>query len=67
MLEVENRDEFQISYLEHRKELDRLGVDDAERLAYNLAMDESWEQIERAASDFCGVGAHSAGSKSNPA
>lgn len=55
MLGVEIRDEFQVSYLEHREELDSLGAKDAERLAFNLAMDESWEQIERVASDFGGM------------
>lgn len=59
MLAVENEEQFQARYLEYREELQRLGAEDAVRLAFNLAMDENWEKIDRVACDFLGIGAKS--------
>lgn len=52
MLWTEITDEFQDSYLVQLKKLDQLDPETAERLAFNLAMDGCWDEIEQSAADY---------------
>lgn len=53
MLTVEVDKEFQDAYSEYLGELDHLGPEAAGRLAFNLAMDGRWDQIEKSAESYC--------------
>lgn len=53
MLWTEIKDEFQDCYLDHLDEMDQLEPETAERLAFNLAMDDFWDEIEESAIKYC--------------
>lgn len=53
MLKTEIEKEFQDAYVEYFAELDHLDPNAVGRLAFNLAMDDRWDEIERSALAYC--------------
>ncbi len=53
MLTASIEDEFQNEFLEQLGDLDHLDPEDAGRLAFNVALDRRWDEIEQDALRYC--------------